>query len=67
MSDAREMFDKHDKDGNGQIDLIEFRALIAALDIDLEPAECEAAFDLIDEDETGLIDYPEFEAWWTAR
>lgn len=67
MSESREMFNKHDGDGNGQIDLVEFRAFIAELGIELEPAEVEAAFDLIDDDETGLIDFDEFDTWWNAR
>ena len=48
--DAREVFEKHDKDGNGQIDLIEFRGLVAELGMELYPAGAESAFDAIDED-----------------
>ncbi len=64
MSESRELFDQFDEDGNGQIDLIEFRKLIAALGVELDAAATEEAFDAIDTDETGLVDYPEFQAWW---
>ena len=65
--DAREAFDKHDEDGNGQIDLMEFRKIVAELGLDLDAAGAEAAFDEIDNDETGLVDFDEFKAWWDAR
>ena len=67
MGDVRETFDKYDKDGNGKIDLQEFRELLAELGETAGPAEIESLFDEIDDDETGLIDYEEFEAWWSER
>lgn len=67
MSDIRETFDKYDKDGNGKIDLQEFRELLAELGDTNEPAKVETLFDEIDEDETGIIDFEEFEAWWSER
>jgi len=67
MSDVRESFDKFDKDGNGKIDLQEFRELVAALGDTNEPAQVEAIFDEIDEDETGMVDFAEFEQWWSKR
>ena len=67
MSDIRETFDKYDKDGNGKIDLQEFRELLSELGDTNEPAKVEALFDEIDEDETGIIDFEEFEAWWAER
>ena len=46
--DIRESFDRFDKDGNGMIDLIEFRDLLEAIGADLGRAEAEAVFDTID-------------------
>ena len=63
----RESFDRFDKDGNGIIDLIEFRGLLEAIGSDLGRSEAEAAFDTIDKDENGLIDYDEFSTWWSSR
>lgn len=65
MRDVSEFFRQVDKDGNGCIDLIEFRELLAALGLDLEPAEAERRFDAIDVDENGLIEAEEFATWWT--
>ena len=67
MRDVSEFFRQVDKDGNGCIDLIEFRELLGALGMDLEPAEAERRFDAIDEDENGLIEAEEFTRWWTER
>jgi Ca2+-binding EF-hand superfamily protein len=67
MLEIRESFDRFDKDGNGMIDLIEFRDLLEAIGYDLGRAEAEAAFDEIDSDENGLIDYDEFSKWWRSR
>lgn len=67
MTDTFSAFGEFDKDGNGEIDLLEFRELVASLGLEFERAECEALFDSIDVDEEGTIDYEEFQAWWTAR
>ena len=61
---AKESFDRFDEDGNGKIDLIEFRKLLEEMESGLGRAEAEAAFDSIDRDETGLVDFDEFFAWW---
>jgi len=65
--DVREAFDQTDSDGNGQIDLIEFRKLLEQLGSKLDPAKAEQLFDIIDGDEDGLIAFPEFEAWYSER
>ena len=66
MADVKSAFDEFDGDGNGHIDLAEFRELVESLGVALETAEAEELFDTIDVDETGLIDFTEFEAWWTS-
>ena len=60
-------FNHFDKDGNGSIDLIEFRKLMVALSADMPAAEVETGFDAIDEDENGFIDLEEFLAWWSNK
>lgn len=65
--DVREAFDQTDGDGNGQIDLKEFRKLLETLGSSLDPAKAEQLFDIIDGDEDGLIAFPEFEAWYSER
>lgn len=65
--DVREAFEQTDEDGNGKIDLPEFRKLLESLGSKLDPAKAETLFDVIDGNEDGLIGYPEFEAWWTER
>lgn len=67
MSDIRAAFEAFDEDGNGKIDLSEFRAIANKLGLGLEFAEAERLFDEIDEDETGLIDYEEFATWYASR
>ncbi|MBO6938235.1 MAG: EF-hand domain-containing protein [Deltaproteobacteria bacterium] len=65
--DVREAFEQTDVDGNGQIDLIEFRTLLQTLGSSLDPAKAEQLFDVIDGDEDGLIGFDEFEAWYSER
>jgi len=65
--DVREAFEQTDGDGNGRIDLIEFRKLLETLGSSLDPAKAEQLFDIIDGDEDGLIGFNEFEAWYTER
>ena len=67
MTDVRAAFDEFDEDGNGEIDLPEFRKLLEKLGSKLDPAKAEQLFDIIDGDETGLIGFEEFEAWWSER
>ena len=67
MTDTNTAFSQADKDGNGEIDLLEFRELVAALGLELGVAEAEKLFDIIDVDEEGTIDYEEFQDWWTSR
>ena len=65
--ELRSKFNQFDGDGNGQIDLAEFRNLLGELGEELDSAAAEAKFDAIDVDENGLIDFDEFSAWWSSR
>lgn len=62
-----ESFRRFDADGNGKIDLIEFRKLLEEIGSGLGRAEAEAAFDSIDRDENGLVDFDEFFVWWSRN
>ncbi len=64
---VKESFDRFDEDGNGKIDLIEYRKLLEEMGSGLGRAEAEAAFDSIDRDENGLIDFEEFFVWWNRE
>jgi calmodulin len=67
MTDVKAAFDEYDVDANGKIDLIEFRAIVAKLGLLLDPAEAEGLFDIIDSDETGFVEFEEFEHWYADR
>lgn len=63
----RDRFDRCDRDGNGQIDEAEFGQMLDALGLGYSPAQVRAAFESIDVNRSGLIDYEEFTRWWTHR
>lgn len=65
--EVRSAFDRYDEDGNGVIDLVEFRHLLADLGDTRQPADIEADFDTLDRDEDGLLSYFEFAQWWKIR
>lgn len=65
--ELRATFKHFDTDGNGHIDRVEFRALMAALDADMEPEEADIGFEIIDEDGNGTIEFTEFARWWNDR
>ncbi len=64
---VRTTFEQYDKDGNGKIDLIEFRELVNELGSDRSPADVEADFNAIDKDAGGLLEFEEFARWWNLR
>ena len=64
---VRTTFEQYDKDGNGKIDLIEFRELVHELGSDRSPADVEADFNAIDKDAGGLLEFEEFARWWNLR
>lgn len=67
MSEVRAAFDEFDSDGNGKIDLLEFRQIVKRLGMLLDPIEAEGLFDILDADETGFVDFEEFELWYLDR
>jgi len=58
-------FQRSDRDGNGRIDEKEFGEMLDALGLGYSPAQVRAAFEAIDVNRSGSIDYDEFVRWWT--
>jgi Ca2+-binding EF-hand superfamily protein len=65
ISESRKAFDACDINGDGFIDLAEFRALLEELDGDVSSAECQLNFEIADTEEDGYIGFKEFVVWWT--
>lgn len=63
--EIREIFDHYDRDGNGSIDRGELVKLLRALGSDADDDELAAAFEVLDADGSGDIDFDEFQAWWS--
>jgi hypothetical protein len=64
-----EDFRKVDTDGSGFLDQEEFRTMLMTMHNGMEPTKTQLrnAFDLIDEDGSGTIDFPEFFCWYAAN
>ena len=67
MSEIRENYDHFDANSDGFIDKSEFGELCAALGAGLSDEEVDVGFDAIDLDGNGVIDFDEFQAWWSER
>ena len=65
IAESRQAFDAWDRNGDGYIDTIEFRALLEQLDDDVTSAECQLNFEAADTEGDGYIGFKEFVAWWT--
>jgi urea transporter len=59
---ARQAFLQHDADGNGLLDLEEFKGVMHAICPDMDEQQFVHAFNAIDVDGSGSIDYSEFMA-----
>lgn len=67
MSEVRANYDHFDANSDGFIDKSEFAELCAALGAGMSDAEIDTGFAAIDLDGNGVIDFAEFEAWWSER
>ena len=66
-SELRQNFDHFDANGDGKIDLVEFTRLMDALGA-CEPGEDPLiGFRAIDADGSGIIEFDEFEAWFSDQ
>lgn len=67
MSDRlRARFDAFDQDRDGKIDVREFERLLDELGLGYTQAQAFAAFESIDTDSSGRIEFVEFLAWWSS-
>lgn len=60
-------FDKHDKDGNGNMDLAEFQEMCLALGAKITEEEAKEAMKQLDTDGNGTCCFDEFLECWNAR
>ena len=63
----RAIFDRHDRDNRGSINLSEFRRLLAELGSTRTPVEVKADFHALDERGDELVGFFEFARWWEVR
>jgi len=66
-SRLREDFDFNDLNRDGQLTLAEFLSFMRNTDADMTAEECQTAFDEIDTNSDGLIDFARFLTWWNER
>lgn len=62
--EIQESFALADEDGDGQINLTEFRGLMLELDRRMSDSAVAASFLAIDADNDGRIGISEFRSWW---
>ena len=65
ISSPRQVFEAYDFNGDGFIDIAEFRVLLEQIDGDVSSAEVQLNFEAADTEGDGYIGFKEFVAWWT--
>jgi len=60
-------FDSNDLNHDGRITLGEFIRFIGSSDEEMTTEECQTAFDEIDSNGDGLIDFAQLSAWWNEQ
>jgi calmodulin len=63
----RGSFDTQDLNRDGRLTLGEFMRLMNSTDAQMSAEECQIAFDEIDTDRDGLVDFAQFLVWWNER
>ena len=64
VEEIEESFTQADEDGDGQINLTEFRGLMLELDRQMRDEAVSTTFLAIDTNRDGRIGFPEFRSWW---
>jgi Ca2+-binding EF-hand superfamily protein len=64
LDEIEERFGQADEDGDGQINLTEFRGVMLDLDRHLRDSAVSATFLAIDTNNDGRIAFAEFRSWW---
>ena len=62
----RARYQSYDQNGDGQLELLEFGQLLDALGAGYESAQVRSAFESLDADHNGSIDFAEFARWWVG-
>ena len=65
-SALRDQYANYDSDGDGHLGFEEFSALLDQLGAGYTEAQSRSAFDELDADKNGSIDFGEFKEWWQA-
>ncbi|KAL4858797.1 Calmodulin-4 [Chlorella vulgaris] len=61
------VFGRYDLNDDGYLSLDEFKRLCAENSADLSEPEVKAAFDLLDTDKSGAVDFGEYVVWWLEK
>lgn len=64
IQEIREHFRFFDRDGNGFIDVKEFMELLKVISPNTTDNQAISGFELVDENNDGLIEFEEFLEWW---
>jgi Ca2+-binding EF-hand superfamily protein len=63
----RGSFDTEDLNRDGRLTLGEFMRFMSSTDPQMSAEECQIAFDEIDTDHDGLVDFAQLLVWWNER
>ena len=63
----RARYDGYDRNSDGRLDLSEFGELLLELGAGYSDAQIQSAFEALDADHNGQIDFAEFTVWWVGR
>ena len=66
LNEIDALFARADSDHDGQINFTEFRALVSALDEEIDADTLRIGFGETDADGNGRINIDEFRAWWLS-
>lgn len=62
-----ELFSRFDQTGDGEVDIEEFRTILASLGETPTDEVLSLDFAVIDKDEDGKVGFEEFKAWWLDK